>query len=236
MPLALAGRRSCACSQERTFERVGGNETIRTRRPRDRRRRTATSGARRRGQFRADLYYRLGVFTIDLPPLRERGDDDRRRSCSYYVRRFSARARPRDRAGRARRRCSGSRAYAWPGNIRELQSVIRQALLRASGTVLLPAFLPPLGRSPRRAAERAGSPSGVRSRALHPRAARVPATNDLYGETHREVDRLLITHALEFTHGNHRDAATAARHLAPDDAHANARTRAARRVARRLRR
>jgi transcriptional regulator with GAF, ATPase, and Fis domain len=61
--------------QEQAFERIGGNETVRT----DVRIIAAThrdlKARSREGQFRSDLYYRLGVFTIHLPPLRERGED-----------------------------------------------------------------------------------------------------------------------------------------------------------------
>src|SRR5262249_23965420 len=99
------------------------------------------------------------------------------------------------------------RAYSWPGNIRELQSVLRQALLRASGAVLLPAFLPELSGAPpvRPSAPMIAEPAYDLERFIRQRLA--PATNDLSAETHREVDRLLMTLTLEYTHGNHRDAA-----------------------------
>ena len=80
-------------------------------------------------------------------------------------------------------------------------------MLRASGAVLLPAFLPELSSTT--PAVRPGSPTIAESlfdleRFIRQRLA--PATNDLSAETHREVDRLLMTLALEYTHGNHRDA------------------------------
>jgi len=97
------------------------------------------------------------------------------------------------------------RAYHWPGNIRELQSVLRQALLRANGTVLLPAFLPEL---PRLSGPARQGPVSEQSFDLERfiRQRLSPNTNDLAGETHREVDRLLMSLALEYTHGNHREA------------------------------
>src|SRR5713101_8108379 len=128
--------------QEQAFERVGGNETIRT----DVRLIAAThhdlKADAAEGKFRPDLYYRLGVFTIHLPPLRERGED-LPLLVRHYLRRFS-----RD-LGREVQEVAPDvlerlRGYSWPGNIRELQSVLKQALLRASGSVLLPAFLPEL--------------------------------------------------------------------------------------------
>ena len=145
MPLALQAK-ILRVLQEQTFERVGGNETIRT----DVRLIAATHRDLKawsaEGRFRPDLYYRLGVFNIHLPPLRERGDD-LRLLVERYLRRYS-RELGREVRELAPETLERLRSYRWPGNIRELQSVLKQALLRASGTVLLPAFLPePLGES-----------------------------------------------------------------------------------------
>jgi two-component system nitrogen regulation response regulator GlnG len=185
--------------QDQTFERLGGNETIRTdvrliaSTHRDLRVRAAED------RFRPDLYYRLGVFTIHLPPLRERLDD-LPLLVAHYLRRFSAEL-GREVHEIAPDALARLRAYSWPGNIRELQSVLRQALLRASGTVLLPAFLPELvGVAPARA------PEGSFDLERFIRQRLGPTTSDLGAETHREVDRLLMTLALEYTQGNHRDA------------------------------
>jgi two-component system nitrogen regulation response regulator GlnG len=87
MPLALQAK-VLRLLQEQTFERVGGNETIRT----DVRLIAATDRDLKawsaNDKFRPDLYYRLSVFTIPLPPLRERGDD-LPLLVRHYVRRFS---------------------------------------------------------------------------------------------------------------------------------------------------
>ena len=202
MPLALQAK-ILRLLQDQTFERLGGNETIRTdvrliaSTHRDLRVRAAED------KFRPDLYYRLGVFTIHLPPLRDRLED-LPILVSHYLRRFSTELgrEVREIAPEALARL---RAYSWPGNIRELQSVLRQALLRASGTVLLPAFLPELSgiALPGRPSAPA-DPTFDLERFIRTRLA--PATHDLSAETHREVDRLLMTLALEYTHGNHRDA------------------------------
>src|SRR5437588_556440 len=143
MPLASQAK-LLRVLQEQAFERLGGNETIRT----DVRLIAAThrdlKAWSEEGQFRPDLYYRLGVFTIHLPPLRER-DDDLLMLVQYYLRRFNREL------GREVREVTPEglerlRGYPWPGNVRELQGVLKQALLKASGPVLLPAFLPePLG-------------------------------------------------------------------------------------------
>src|SRR5271168_5328520 len=132
--------------QEQAFERVGGNETVRT----DVRLIAAThrdlKAWSEEGKFRPDLYFRLSVFTIHLPPLRERSDDQPL-LVQHYVRRFS-RELGRDVRHVAPEALERLRRYAWPGNIRELQSVLKQALLQASGTVLLAAFLPDLSGGP----------------------------------------------------------------------------------------
>src|SRR6266446_914559 len=149
MPLALQAK-ILRLLQEQSFERVGGNETVHT----DVRLIAAThrdlTAWSTEGKFRPDLYYRLGVFTIHLPPLRERADD-LPLLVQHYLRRFS-RELGRDVRQIAPEALDHLRRYAWPGNIRELQSVLKQALLQASGAVLLPAFLPDFPGEPSEAA------------------------------------------------------------------------------------
>ncbi len=191
--------------QEQSFERVGGNETVRT----DVRLIAAThrdlKSLSAEGKFRPDLYYRLSVFTIHLPALRERGED-LTMLVRHYLRRYG-RELGREVTEVAPETMERLRGYAWPGNIRELQNVLKQALLRASGTVLLPAFLPdPLGDpggslpSSQPTEEEVDLEEFIRGR-LGPKAS------DLYSETHREVDRLLLTQVLEYAEGNQRRAA-----------------------------
>jgi two-component system nitrogen regulation response regulator GlnG len=98
------------------------------------------------------------------------------------------------------------RGYSWPGNIRELQSVLKQALLQASGAVLLPAFLPDLGGVPDESGPPPATAPDLGLEAFI-RQRLVPEAHDLYAETHREVDRLLLPHVLEYTHGNQNQAA-----------------------------
>src|SRR5438132_8481420 len=133
MPLALQAK-LLRLLQEQAFERLGGNETIRT----DVRLIASThrdlKALSAEGKFRADLYYRLGVFAIHLPPLRERGDD-LPLLVRHYLRHFS-RELGREVREVAPEALERLRHYPWPGNIRELQSVLKQALLQASGTVL----------------------------------------------------------------------------------------------------
>src|SRR6201996_4359144 len=138
MPLALQAK-ILRLLQEQAFERVGGSETIQTdvRLIAATHRDLATWSVE--GKFRPDLYYRLGVFTIHLPPLRERGDD-LPLLVQFYLQRGS-RDLGRKVSEVAPEAMTRLRGYSWPGNMRELQSVLKQALLRAHGPVLLPEFL-----------------------------------------------------------------------------------------------
>jgi two-component system nitrogen regulation response regulator GlnG len=127
--------------QDQTFERIGGSEQVRT----DIRVIAATNRDLEEmvtaGRFRQDLYYRLNVFTIRLPPLRERGEDLVLLT-NHLVKRFARELGkdvhdvPDDTLTRLRR-------YGWPGNVRELQSVLKQAILNAAGPSLRPEFLSP---------------------------------------------------------------------------------------------
>ena len=191
--------------QEQVFERVGGSETIRT----DVRLIAATHRNLKawsdEGKFRLDLYYRLGVFTIHLPPLRERGDD-LELLAQFYLRRVS-----RD-LGREVREVAPEalerlRAYPWPGNMRELQSVLKQALLRAHGPVLLPEFLPEFPEAPAAPAAPMASPGGGFDPEAFLRQRLGPDSRDLYAEIHRELDRLVLPRVLEHTGGNQARAA-----------------------------
>jgi nitrogen regulation protein NR(I) len=203
MPLSLQAK-VLRLLQEQSFERVGGNETIRT----DVRLIAAThhdlKADSAEGKFRPDLYYRLGVFTIHLPPLRERGED-LPLLVRHYLRRFS-RELGREVSEVAPEVLERLRGYSWPGNVRELQSVLKQALLRASGTVLLPAFLPELAAGPVEPATPglAGADRGLEG---FIRQRLGPDAHDLYAEVHRQVDRLLLPLVLEHTGGNQHQAA-----------------------------
>jgi two-component system nitrogen regulation response regulator GlnG len=203
MPLALQAK-MLRLLQEQAFERVGGNQTVRT----DVRLIAATHHDLKEdsaeGKFRSDLFYRLGVFTIHLPPLRERGDD-LPLLVRHYLRRFS-RELEREVHKVAPEVLERLRGYSWPGNIRELQSVLKQALLRASGTVLLPAFLPEHfgGAAESGAAVPAGAIPDLEA---FVRQRLVPDASDLYAEVHRYVDRSLLSRVMEYTGGNQHQAA-----------------------------
>ncbi|TSK06002.1 MAG: sigma-54-dependent Fis family transcriptional regulator [Geobacter sp.] len=125
--------------QEREFERVGGVETIKA----DVRVVTATNkalaGLVAVGEFRQDLYYRLNVVTIDLPPLRDRKDD-----ILLLVRFFLGKIRLE--TGKnvdvvPQETLDLILAHPWPGNVRELENALRRAVLLSRGSVLLPESL-----------------------------------------------------------------------------------------------
>ena len=113
--------------QEHEFERVGGNRPI----PSNVRVVVATNrdleAAIVAGEFRSDLYYRLNVFPIELPPLRERKLDIPLLA-QYFIDRYSKKAGKRIK-GISKKTLDLLISYHWPGNIRELQNVIERSLI-----------------------------------------------------------------------------------------------------------
>jgi formate hydrogenlyase transcriptional activator len=131
--------------QERQFERVGGNRLIEV----DVRVIAATNrdlpAAVAAGSFRADLYYRLNVFPISMPPLRQRRDDIPL-LVEYFVKKYAEKLGKRIVAidERTMERCQ---AYSWPGNVRELQNIIERSVILCGGErfSIDEAWLPALG-------------------------------------------------------------------------------------------
>jgi two-component system response regulator AtoC len=117
--------------QEREFERVGGTQTIKV----DVRVISATNRDLERmieqGKFRADLYYRLNVFPIHLPPLRERLDD-LPSLVTHFIAKFARTGMPQS-PGMAQAALAKLGAYSWPGNVRELENIIERAMILARG-------------------------------------------------------------------------------------------------------
>jgi formate hydrogenlyase transcriptional activator len=113
--------------QERQFERVGGTRAIST----DVRIITATNrdlaAAVAAGGFRADLFYRLDVFPIDVPPLRQRREDIPI-LVEYFVKRYAEKARKQI-TKIDKTTLNLCQSYAWPGNIRELQNIIERSVI-----------------------------------------------------------------------------------------------------------
>jgi PAS domain S-box-containing protein len=119
--------------QEREFERVGGSEVLRA----DVRVISATNrdlqAAIADGAFRSDLYYRLNVFPIKLPPLRDRKDDVPL-LLNYFVDRYAKRAGKKIEQIQ-KKSLEALQEYSWPGNVRELQNVIERSLIIAETNV-----------------------------------------------------------------------------------------------------
>jgi nitrogen regulation protein NR(I) len=124
--------------QERSFERVGGHEPIRV----DVRILAATNrdleALIRDGKFRDDLYYRLNVVQLQLPPLRERRRDIPL-LVDHFLVKYADDLGQRVVAPEALDRLVG---YEWPGNVRELENVVQRAMVMATGGVILPEHLP----------------------------------------------------------------------------------------------
>jgi formate hydrogenlyase transcriptional activator len=120
--------------QEKEFERVGGNRTIKT----DARVIAATNKDLQRevseGRFRMDLFYRLNVFPVQVPPLRDRVSDIPA-LVDFFAVRFA------NRTGKKithieKRSLAAMQEYSWPGNVRELQNVIERAVILCEGDTL----------------------------------------------------------------------------------------------------
>ncbi len=185
--------------QEQRFERLGSNETVQTRV----RVLAATNQDLdvlvKEGRFRTDLYYRLKMVSLRVPPLRDRLDDVPELA-HYFMFRFNRELGSQLRTF-APRTLEMLQSCTWPGNVRELQGVLKQAMLKASGHVLLPDFLPESLAAP--------LPNGE---------APLPASRfDLEGliesllekgESHihqkviEPVERLLLSRVLRQTHGH----------------------------------
>jgi two-component system, NtrC family, nitrogen regulation response regulator GlnG len=137
MPLELQTKLLRAL-QERTIERLGGRETIHI----DVRVLAATNrdleSLMREGRFREDLFYRLNVVAMNLPPLRERRRDIPL-LVEHFLAKYAEELGERGVAGEALDRLVG---YDWPGNVRELENVVQRAIVLATTGVILPEHLP----------------------------------------------------------------------------------------------
>src|SRR5439155_21811916 len=135
LPLAVQGKLLRAI-EEKVIDRIGGRAPI----PVDVRVVAATNkdlkAAVEQGEFRGDLFFRLAVFPIEIPPLRERGDD-----VILLAHHFAAEL-GRELRGREANLSEASvqaiRAHRWPGNVRELENAIERACILADGTKLQP--------------------------------------------------------------------------------------------------
>lgn len=122
--------------QQGTFERVGGHETLRV----DARIIAATNvdlkAAIEKNRFREDLYYRLGVMRIHLPPLRNRGQDALLLAMSFLKQAVASHGKAI--RGYTAEALQAIRSYSWPGNVRELSNRVRRAVVMAEGKEIAP--------------------------------------------------------------------------------------------------
>ncbi len=157
MPLHLQAK-LLRVLQENTVERLGSNQPRRI----DFRLVAATNRDPARavqdGRLREDLYYRLNVLTITLPPLRERGGDIARLARHFVAAKAAQLGRRPPRLSSAALDCLAR--YPWPGNVRELENVIERTLILNTADVIEPRHLPPglAGEPP--AADGAAAPAG----------------------------------------------------------------------------
>ncbi len=213
MPLLLQGK-VLRLLQDQKFERVGGNATIAT----NVRVIAATNQPLEQmvedGVFREDLLYRLNTITIRLPPLRDRPEDIPL-LLERFMSKFAVELNQPDLEGISPSALDLLTQYRWPGNIRELQSVVRNAILHTSGTVIVPDSLPPEVRNLEPLPSTAGV-EGMASPAASTQEcdlvkfvdARLKRdSTDLYAECLEEMERFLLTRVLRETQGNQSRAA-----------------------------
>jgi nitrogen regulation protein NR(I) len=200
--------------QSGTFERVGGNTPLKV----DVRIIAATNKPLEEAvaarQFREDLFYRLNVVRIHIPPLRDRREDVRL-LVNYFLKKFA-----RDQKTAPKSISSGVikalEQYHWPGNVRELENIVRRALVVAKGDAILLSDLPPeiVGQPP--------APSAAAPVSAGPASAGEPGATDVAALTRKlfqwarkdpklklipAVERELVLQALKETGGNQVQAA-----------------------------
>ncbi len=175
--------------QEREFMRLGGVETIKA----DVRLIAATNAdlqeAVHEQRFREDLYYRLNVITIALPPLRDRSEDIPLLTHHFLKRYAQENEKPIQEISPGAMQFLMD--YHWPGNVRELENVIERAVVLSTGELLDEALLP----------EQVKSPS------QRHRAVELPSNGIAFRDAVRTYERRLILQALEATNGVQKHAA-----------------------------
>ena len=194
--------------QEQRFERIGSNETLQT----QVRVLAATNHNLEKlvaeNRFRKDLYYRLNVLTVHVPPLRARLDDVAELA-HYFLFRFN-RELGMDLRAFAPETLELLQNYSWPGNVRELQSVIKQAMFKATGHLLLPEFLPDALHPGTKPASYVADAS-AQSKPVCDLSALIDSLlqqqeHNLYQKVIDAVERTLLSQVLQHTHGHQTQA------------------------------
>lgn len=185
--------------QDKLVQRVGGREDI----PVDVRVMAATNinitDAMKKGEFREDLYYRLGVITIELPPLRERGGDIDLLA-NVFLRRFSQEFNIKIRSFSAAA-MQWIKEYDWPGNVRELENKVKRAIVMAETPIIEPWDLGFVEREDVNETDGTDNPGGVGV------AQGIDFAGMSLKDARHQVDQLLLQRALEESQGNVQQAA-----------------------------
>jgi DNA-binding NtrC family response regulator len=189
--------------ENKSFERLGGNKTINT----DVRLITATNKNLelliKENKFREDLYYRLNVIAITIPPLRERKDDIPKLA-EYFLAKYTKES-GKDMGKISPEALEQFQKYEWPGNVRELENVIKKAVVLGHSKYILPEHI-------LFAEDAAYGESGAIPK-LHNIIERIikykekSGSHHLYEEVIREVEKSLIIETLKHTKGNQTQAA-----------------------------
>ena len=190
--------------EDKEFERVGGTQTIKT----DVKIIAATNldieKAIEQGTFREDLYYRLNIIPLILPPLRERKDDIPLLA-EHFIRKIS-----KDLGVETKRLESGVLdlflRYNWPGNVRELEATLHRAIVMTNDDLITRNDFYGLFAE-RGAAMAASGPLPMPASVLNPMVGKMDISSEVYDEVMGTVDKQLIERALETSGGRIREAA-----------------------------
>jgi len=187
--------------QEREYQRVGGTRVLRA----DVRVIAATNrklaAAIARGQFREDLYYRLNVFEIPIPPLRDRPEDVLPLAEAFLEDLGRTMGRPA--AGISRDAREWLLAYSWPGNIRELRNAVERAILLCDGGLITHEHLPAVVGQPLTLSRPEGAAATPDPGAVHDTSTSLPPG----GVQLEEMERSFVERALKHARGNKSQAA-----------------------------
>jgi Nif-specific regulatory protein len=191
--------------EDKEFERVGGTQTIKT----DVKIIAATNldieKAIEQGVFREDLYYRLNIIPLHLPPLRERKDDIATLA-EYFIKKIC-----KDLGVETKRLEHGVLdlflRYNWPGNIRELEATLHRAIVMSNDETITRNDFYGLFADLGAVVADSGAPLPMPASMLNPMIAKMEITGDVYDDVMSSVDRQLIERALESSGGRIREAA-----------------------------
>ncbi len=204
MPMALQAK-FLRLLQENSIERLGGKESI----PVDVRIIAATNRnlekAVAEGKFREDLYYRLQVVTITMPPLREH-PEDLKLLCQYLLNRLSCEMNMNN-PGISNKTIELMKSYNWPGNIRQLYNVLKKALIFNRGASLKPEEISLPEKNPPRYPDPVDTadPDGIQQWIQD--CLKSDKTENIFDACLDHVASLLIKQALDLTQGNRSRAA-----------------------------